>query len=685
MDVVCGRCKADYEFDDALISERGTTVRCTSCGLQFKIFPPAGTVAPEVWRVQPADGRAEPYEFESLRDLQRAIGRGELSALDRLSRADEPARALSEIAELQALLRQPQPVHPGAKTEDREEEGGQSAEAHQTRAPTGTVMGIAAPRSPGPGGLTGPPPEAEAFPPEDVEADGDEDAIVPPSEEDALDPAAAAAEAFESASREAATPGKRGSASTLPRIQSVLSRGGRFKASPPMPGSTNAGAGPSLRSTLGNSRAPAADAADDQSVDPSEQMVLRPPPLPRTEGLSHDRSAPGEPPTDGQEATGASFSDEFTPTPTGVGRGDRRRDSSPVSSAPGTLRGARSGLLVLVVILGAGGFFVFSAKDRLFPDASAPTAEQEPVGDREPATAMEAAQPSVAELERTVQRADVAWLKTRLVPEEERLSAKEKLENELQEVDELLAKMGEKAKDAPAAVWSRIHLLRMNGDLQPARSLLLRLSGPARDDAYGLALLDLAEPAEDKPYPLILRRLKEAATGERGLFLARSAYIYALAESGKVNEAMADWEALGELKGGPESPLYQELGQYLERRGATSEDAGEPARSSEGPPADPQTEQREAAPAEAASAPRSSPTPAPEPAPTAESAAAAKTTIDREVKGWMDQADALWGQGDRQGAMRLYKRVVSSIGTGHFLGQRASARIGQAQRELQSQ
>ena len=39
MDVRCNRCATEYEFDDALISERGTTVKFTNCGYQFKVFP----------------------------------------------------------------------------------------------------------------------------------------------------------------------------------------------------------------------------------------------------------------------------------------------------------------------------------------------------------------------------------------------------------------------------------------------------------------------------------------------------------------------------------------------------------------------------------------------------------------------------------------------------------------------
>ena len=32
MDVRCERCKTDYEFDDARITEAGVTVKCTTCG-----------------------------------------------------------------------------------------------------------------------------------------------------------------------------------------------------------------------------------------------------------------------------------------------------------------------------------------------------------------------------------------------------------------------------------------------------------------------------------------------------------------------------------------------------------------------------------------------------------------------------------------------------------------------------
>ena len=57
MDVTCERCSTAYEFDDALVSERGTTVKCTNCGHQFKVKRLQNAGAPERWQVRTIDGR----------------------------------------------------------------------------------------------------------------------------------------------------------------------------------------------------------------------------------------------------------------------------------------------------------------------------------------------------------------------------------------------------------------------------------------------------------------------------------------------------------------------------------------------------------------------------------------------------------------------------------------------------
>ncbi|HEX4446376.1 MAG TPA: zinc-ribbon domain-containing protein, partial [Polyangiaceae bacterium] len=72
MDVQCERCKTEYEFDDALVSGRGTTVRCTTCGYQFKVRRAEGTDGTgDRWLVKTAGGQQ--FTFLTLRELQRAI------------------------------------------------------------------------------------------------------------------------------------------------------------------------------------------------------------------------------------------------------------------------------------------------------------------------------------------------------------------------------------------------------------------------------------------------------------------------------------------------------------------------------------------------------------------------------------------------------------------------------------
>src|SRR5687768_18497155 len=103
MEVRCNRCGTEYEFDDVLISERGTTVKCTNCGFQFKVFAPdSRTHAPERWVVHTPAG--EEIVFGSLRDLQRGIAERRVGPQDLLSRGDEPPRKLGLIAELEPFF-----------------------------------------------------------------------------------------------------------------------------------------------------------------------------------------------------------------------------------------------------------------------------------------------------------------------------------------------------------------------------------------------------------------------------------------------------------------------------------------------------------------------------------------------------------------------------------------------------
>ena len=102
MDVTWQRCGTEYEFDETLVSDRGTTVKCTNCGHLFKVYRPESSSASKVWIVRLSDG--EERTLGSLRELQRMIGAGDLTVDDRISRGDEDWKRLGDIAELQTFF-----------------------------------------------------------------------------------------------------------------------------------------------------------------------------------------------------------------------------------------------------------------------------------------------------------------------------------------------------------------------------------------------------------------------------------------------------------------------------------------------------------------------------------------------------------------------------------------------------
>ena len=144
MDVTCERCGTEYEFDETLVSDRGTTVKCTNCGHLFKVFrpgtEPSASAGPEQrsWTLESATGDTQ--QIASLKELQRLITTGEVTADDRISRAGEGQKRLGDIAELATFFAaaRPKSVRPAA------------AVARPAPAPTG--------RPPAPSAPTPPPP-----------------------------------------------------------------------------------------------------------------------------------------------------------------------------------------------------------------------------------------------------------------------------------------------------------------------------------------------------------------------------------------------------------------------------------------------------------------------------------------------------------------------------------------------
>jgi len=106
MDVTCERCSTEYEFDETLLSAKGTSVKCTNCGHIFKVYPRVegdGDRSTSTWRLRRSDGSTD--AIDSLRELQRRISSGELKPEDCISRGDEDWKDLGAIPELETFFR----------------------------------------------------------------------------------------------------------------------------------------------------------------------------------------------------------------------------------------------------------------------------------------------------------------------------------------------------------------------------------------------------------------------------------------------------------------------------------------------------------------------------------------------------------------------------------------------------
>lgn len=659
MDVVCGRCRAEYEFDDALISERGTTVRCTNCGLQFKVFPPVGLRAPEVWLVfDPRDRRVEPIRYDSLRAMQKDIARGAVTADHLLARGDEAPRPLRNILELQPLLQQPKSERP-PPAED--------APAHAPPPPgMKTVLGVA--QRPDPAVLSGA--SSPPRPPQELSSDVDEHAVVPAQPSDPRIPVSPVK------SREA-KPRIRSALSTPQTTQSTSTSAPDNNRSDVDEAEGQASIPPprqSLRATLVSSSTPQrpspvpgeAGPASKDAEPLSERGPVSPPmvvektPVPENEPSS-SRLAVVDQPIELMISDSTEIRGQMTPTPLGM-RSYGSPEADPVSSMAGVhvKQSARTGGIVLAVLLGGAAFLGFVNREKLSEALSGARPEN-----AEPEMSLTEFPSDLAD---RLQMVDAAWITAFLLknPGSELLAP---TEGQLQKLQSELSALG------VTNSWERVNLLRIAGRLTDARASAGSLD-KSPEQSYALALLDLAEERDNPPWPVVIERLREASSGERGRFLARSVYIYSLAASGALARARADFEALSQIAAAKEAPLYERLRAYLERLGAfegTADTATTDAVPADAPPTSLQAAEGDASEEKAAE----------------QGADAQKTAgkgphtpaVPDSVKRQVDQADALWRSGNQAGAVVIYRQVVAQIGTTHFLGQRSASRIAQAERE----
>jgi tetratricopeptide (TPR) repeat protein len=165
------------------------------------------------------------------------------------------------------------------------------------------------------------------------------------------------------------------------------------------------------------------------------------------------------------------------------------------------------------------------------------------LAERDPRVLLDEARVSAA-------RADVLWLKTRLLPAD---ATDEARATKLQ-LDERVARALRAAGDAvsvapddPAATRARLDALRLSGDKDAARALVSKVVslGSQAETSYVLAALDLAEP--DPLWTTVIDRLRLATAGEGNAGRARAALVYALARSGDVSAAKSELAKLDAL------------------------------------------------------------------------------------------------------------------------------------------
>lgn len=645
MEVVCGRCKANYEFDDALLSADGTTVRCTRCGNEFEIFPGEDRREDE-WSVW-AKGDPEPSKYQTFAELEQDIVRGKIGPDDLLARGADIARPLSAISELGPLLRR----HAANRLSGHETTGPHRFAKTRVGLPS---MGDRIPAELLTGDRASPPPLERPRRPHD---------------------------------------GK--------KVRSALS--GPFLgvrvASDPSPGTLPSGTPPALSSRgrpplLSETLPSASPPAEVEAVSSSRPGAKTP--------SSRPGSIPPSSPRSPRDLARATAFDGTRPVPEVLRQTALRTTrstsmepasppsslSSGVRSAPGQLprrRGARAALLVIAVLGGALAFGLTvgrkSFQKSLAP--SAPAISSEAV----PEESSSKGEESVARIEREIRALDWQWLRSRLLEDSDPKKA-DVLTRLKADVRRLRGDL-ERIPVSPERLWGEVDLLRMDGQIGPARARLRELGDRAMERPDSLALLDLADPEAGPPSPALIAELARARMAPDSEGLARAALVYALVRANDFEKAEAQYGELAAEPGGIPEPLLGELKEFIRRVQAAAPEAPEAPKTDidskapalESPDSEAAT--LRAAPKEPTDLNGSVARPASDAAktPATPPRAASAETISPEVSDWVARADALWSTGDQAKAVRLYQQVLNAVGKKHFLGQRASARILQAERE----
>lgn len=608
MEVRCSNCATEYEFDDALVSARGTSVKCTNCGHQFRVHPTtASPTVAETWVVRDAQKRET--TFTSLRDLQQAIVKGQLSPQHQLSHGGQAFRALEDIYELQtffSVARQRPPNRPAPRT----------------------LLGV---------GRDGQPPKRSS---------------TPPPRKRPSDPP-----------RDRVTP-----VAGLPAVKAAIPAATVVEPAPASPAPPVAA--PEPQSSLESASVPAVQRTPLPEPSPEPPAYS---PVERAALAQQTTSPPSpSPPLPWQNMQGLRADSELDEMALRRGAGSRWIIAIVVLGALGLVAGTvgRDYLLGFVAPKAEAPKLdervpasLELARQALakgdFESAHAELAKASVLAENDPRVASELARLEVA-------RAELLWTQQRLnaeldaakaealekaprsrrrksaaeVAAEELAATQEASEKKLleQSLQERLGKarlaVAEALKRAPGAVdvvRSQVDLLRLEGQTSQARTLVSALSAQASDpdNAYSLGALDLAEgPAG---YPAAIDRLRVAARSEEALGKARPLLIYALSKSDPA-AASAELDKLQTI-----APTHRSLPALralveLEKSKVTPESEGAARKS--------------AAPASTRAPRRAAPR-----------RAAPKAAVDSTTS-TLAKATGLHEQGDLDGAEGLYKLVL---------------------------
>jgi len=506
MEITCNRCKTEYEFDDALVSERGTTVRCTNCGEQFKVYRTERSALPERWVVGRRDGRE--LVFTNLRDLQRAITNMQVGRHDTLTRGSAPPRPLASIAELEPFFlgrlgvtaASPGATGPGTDPGLAPHEQVSGRAGNTGRSP---LDGHAAPVPP----PMGSPPIRPLSNVMHGEADNNSigRTVIDPSTE----PTPAGGYGY----TDALIARTHASTRIGPSYDPPPSDSYRPEANPYRP---DAGGYP----TEANAYRPEADIYRPESYSPEQDWFDEP----RFSTIPPQRSRAlrwlvvlvllGMLGVAGATVGRKYVAMVVRPTP-----------------APAATEGRVESLL--------------EEGDRALSDGDLETAKESfdkasALAEHDPRVLIDLARLDAA-------RADADWLRVRLLPASQPDvvgAEKRQSQQSSQRALRLANQAAEAAPDDPKMARTKIDALRIAGDLAGARMLVARVGAIAAqpETAYVLAALDLAE--ESPNWPAVLDRLRTAAAAESNPGRARGALVYALGRSGDLHLAKVELEKI---------------------------------------------------------------------------------------------------------------------------------------------